>query len=89
MDNVGVEKGICNMGDMGEVFREMKVHAKKQRIKNYKKNIPQLKELGAVEKSAGVWRLGDIDFYPKGWARNYKTGEKYSFLSALNKVKDM
>ena len=65
------------MGDMGEIFRDMKKHNKQKRIENNNKWYPILINLGAIQKSDGVLQLNDWFLYPtKGFAMNRKNSKK-------------
>lgn len=59
------------MGDMAEIFADMREHNKKIREKRSEKNIPKLQEIGAIEKQDGVWELDGWFLYPsKNFAMN-------------------
>lgn len=61
------------MGDMGEIFSAMREHNKEVRQKKRDNFEPKLKEIGAIEKSDGVWELNGFFLYPtKGFAMNKK-----------------
>ena len=59
------------MGDMREYFTAIKEHNKQVREDNTNKYEPILKNIGATEKSMGVWQYKDWFIYPsKGFAMN-------------------
>ena len=65
------------MGDMGEIFRDLKEYQKQKRNERNEKYYPQLIKLGAIEKSAGVLELEGWFLYPtKGFAMNKKNNKK-------------
>jgi hypothetical protein len=77
------------MGDMGEIFRDMRADAKERGERRSESYEPQLEAAGAVFKTDGVWRLGDFDCYPsKGYARNYRTNSKTSIELVLKYAGD-
>lgn len=68
-----------------ELRREWKVS--KYDAEEFAKN---LLKLGAKFMTAGVYRLGNFDFYPrKSNARNFRTNEFFTQKEALAKIKEI
>lgn len=65
------------MGDMGDIFRDNNEIIKERRQKKNEHFEPLLKEIGAIEKSQGVWMLDDWLLYPtKGFAMHKRDYNK-------------
>ena len=61
------------MGDMGDIFNDMREHNREVRQNKREKFEPLLKEMGATEKSDGVWDFKNWLLYPtKGFAMHKK-----------------
>lgn len=75
------------MGDMAEYFNDLKEINKQKREKRNEKYEPQLIELGAIEKSSGVYELNGWFCYPtKGFAMNkYNTKQRMSLNEFIKK----
>lgn len=75
------------MGDMGDIFRENKKFIMERRQERADRFIPLLKKLGAEEKTAGVWQVGEYFCYPtKGFAMHRKTYKKQGLQRFFDKV---
>lgn len=65
------------MGDMGDIFREMKEITKEKRKKRNEIYEPKLIELGAIKKSEAVYELDEWFCYPtKGFCMNKKNNKQ-------------
>lgn len=59
------------MGDMGDIFRDMREYKKERRAERKLKYTGQLISIGAEPKADGVWQYKDWFLYPtKGFAMN-------------------
>lgn len=68
------------MGDMAEYFNYLKEINRQKREKRNEKYEPQLIELGAIEKSSGVYEFNGWFCYPtKGFVMN-----KYNAKQRMN-----
>lgn len=78
------------MGDMAEYFNDLKEINKQKREKRNEKYEPQLIEIGAIEKSSGVYELNGWFCYPtKGFAMNkYNSKQRMNLDKFINKYKE-
>lgn len=88
--------------DYGDFCREMR-EARKESIRKYgysersqyymdlaEEFAKNLLKLGAKFMTAGVYRLGNFDFYPrKSNARDFRTNEFFTQEEALEKIKEI
>lgn len=76
------------MGDMGEIFRDMREHNKQVREKRKNKYEPLLEQIGAELKSDSVYQFKDWFLYPtKGFAMNkYNSKKRMSINDFIKKV---
>lgn len=75
------------MTTMGEYFRDVNEIYKQRRAERSDKFIPLLKKVGAIEKSDGVWMIGDYLCYPtKGFAMHKRTYKKKGLQKHLNEI---
>lgn len=73
---------------MKEIFEAMREHNKERRKQRNEKFEPMLIDIGAVEKSSGVYEFGDYFCYPtKGFAMHKKSYKKQNLLKFIEKVK--
>lgn len=78
------------MGDMREYFEDLKEINKQKRTQRNEKYEPQLIELGAIEKSSGVYEFNGWFCYPtKGFAMNKSNSrQKMGLDKFINKYKE-
>lgn len=72
------------MGDMGDIFNDIREHKKMVRHHRANHYAHKLIAAGAVFLTEGVYRLGVFDCYPgKGYARHYQTNKRTSIEFVL------
>lgn len=72
------------MGDIGDMYNELREHRRKVADKREQEYEPMLEKAGAMFMTLGVYRLGDFDCYPRrGYARNYRTNERTSIEKVI------
>lgn len=76
------------MGDMGEIFRDMREASKERREKRKLKYTGKLIAIGAEPKSDSVWQHKDWFLYPsKGFVMNrFNSNQRMSLDKYLNEV---
>lgn len=79
------------MGDIGDLFRDLKEANKEHRQKKNEKYEPQLLEIGAIEKSYNVYEYDGWFCYPtKRFAMNKKNSqERINLQKFIDNAKQM